>query len=138
MPSPIVCRLPAPHKPLLDKFYKAQRMPMKAQPSAAWWVVRAPEVVAAMNLQPLAEGGHWLTGLLVASEHRGQGLARRLLEHGCAGAGPVWLFCQPGLEGFYQRLGFAQVGEALPAGLRERLQRYRRGKALLAMGGEFG
>lgn len=60
------------------------------------------EIVAALCLRPAAEG-QWLTGLLVAREHRRQGLAGALLQR------------------------------ALAAALAERLARYRRHQSLPAL-----
>jgi len=131
--TPIQCRtLSASERPLLNKFYKSQSSPMRASESGEAWVARAGEIVAALNLSPVP-GGHWLTGLLVASEWRRRQVARQLVEQACQQAGGcIWLFCHPDLQDFYQRLGFA-VSEAMPAMLGERLARYRRSKPLLAM-----
>lgn len=119
-------------QPLLDKFYRAQRSPMRAPNGAQTWVARRQEILAALNLTPV-DHGHWLTGLLVAPTVRRQGLASRLIEHALTRTpGPVWLFCHPDLADFYQRLGFEPAAE-LPPPLAERLARYQRNKALLAL-----
>lgn len=124
--------LPPPLKPLADKFYRAQRSPMRAAQADQLWVAQQGEIVAALCLRPVA-GGQWLTSLLVAPTRRRQGLARQLIEQALDGCEePVWLFCQPQLQGFYQRLGFADC-PLLPAQLAERLARYRRSKSLQAM-----
>ena len=118
--------------PLLNKFYREQRSAMRGDKAAQAWVARDGEIIAALNLTPVADG-HWLTGLLVADACRGQGVARRLVAQAVASvAGPVWLFCDPGLAAFYQRLGFALAND-LPQVLAERLVRYQRNKALIAM-----
>ena len=118
--------------PLLNKFYREQRSPMRGDKAARAWVARADDIVAALNLTPVV-GGHWLTGLLVAQALRGAGVARALVEHAVAAVeGPVWLFCDPELAGFYQRLGFVEHYD-LPQSLAERLVRYQRNKALIAM-----
>ncbi|HEY6611737.1 MAG TPA: GNAT family N-acetyltransferase [Pseudomonas sp.] len=129
----IHCELLAPLlKPLLGKFYRTHRSPMRAPDGAQTWVARRQEILAALNLTPV-DHGHWLTGLLVAPTERRQGLASQLIEHALARTtGPVWLFCHPDLLGFYQRLGFEPATQ-LPPALAERLARYQRSKALLAL-----
>jgi GNAT superfamily N-acetyltransferase len=125
--------LAPPLKPLLDKFYRAHRSPMRAPSGAQVWVARRQDIVAALCLTPV-DGGHWLTGLLVAPSERRHGLASQLVELALARTpGPVWLFCHPDLVGFYQRLGFAPATQ-LPAALAERLARYQRNKSLVALG----
>jgi GNAT superfamily N-acetyltransferase len=129
--------LPPLLKPLADKFYRAHRSPMRASQADQLWVAQQGEIVAALCLRPVASG-QWLTSLLVAPARRRQGLARQLIEQALDGCGePVWLFCQPQLQGFYQRLGFADCS-VLPAPLAERLARYSRSKSLLAMVREGG
>lgn len=119
-------------QPLLGKFYRAHRAAMRAPDGAQSWVARRGEILAALNLTPVA-GGHWLTGLLVAPAERRRGLARRLLGQALAQTGgPVWLFCHPELVDFYARLGFAPAAQ-LPPPLAERLLRYRRSKSLVAL-----
>lgn len=131
--SPIVIEaLPHLSRPLLNKFYREQRSPMRAARGATLWVARGPSIVAGLNLSPMAEG-NWLTGLLVAEEWRGQQVARRLMQAAVTAAqSPVWLFCHPDLRGFYEKLGFI-ADPLLPTALAERLQRYRLSKFLLAM-----
>jgi GNAT superfamily N-acetyltransferase len=124
--------LPPQLQPLADKFYRAHRSPMRAGQAEQLWVAQRDEIVAALCLRPVA-GGQWLTSLLVAPALRRQGLARQLIEQALEGCDePVWLFCQPPLQAFYQRLGFTDC-PLLPAPLAERLARYRRSKSLLAM-----
>lgn len=125
-------RLPATLKPLVDKFYRAQRSAMRAHRRDRLWVAQQQEVVAALCLRPMPPG-HWLTGLLVAPAQRRQGIARQLIEQALAEAdGPAWLFCHPELGDFYRRLGFTPCSE-LPTALAERLARYQRSKALIAL-----
>lgn len=132
---PYFVQLPADSRQLLNKFYREQRSAMRAGNGALLWVARAPAIVAGLSLTPVAHG-HWLTGLLVADACRGQQLARGLVEAAMAGVeGPVWLFCHPDLQGFYQKLGF-RVDPALPVALAERLIRYRQSKFLIAMGSQ--
>lgn len=124
--------LPGASRQLLNKFYRDQRSPMRAAQGATLWVARETAIIAALSMTPVAEGA-WLTGLLVAEACRGQQVARRLLQAASATVpGPVWLFCHPDLQGFYEKLGFS-ADPLLPAALAERLQRYRLSKFLLAM-----
>jgi GNAT superfamily N-acetyltransferase len=126
------CLLPALEQPLLNKFYKSQGSSMRAAPGGQHWVARAPQLIAALNLTAVP-GGSWLTGLLVGTEWRAQGIARGLIETATRQEeGSVWLFCHPDLQAFYARLGFASA-HTLPAPLADRLVRYQRSKALLAM-----
>ena len=121
--------LPSAYRPLLNKFYRAHRSPMRVPPGAACWVAGSSEIVAALCLSPV-EHGHWLTGLLVAPEQRNKGLAARLVTHALEkNSGPVWLFCAPELIPFYRRLD-----PQLPDPLSARLQRYNRHKTLVALG----
>lgn len=117
-------------RPLLNKFYKTHGSAMRTSDAGEAWVVRAGEIVAGLNLTPVADG-QWLTGLLVAPDRRRQGLARLLIEAACGGR-RTWLFCHPDLQGFYEGSGFT-VTEDLPQTLADRLARYRRSKPLLAM-----
>ena len=123
--------LPAPLKPLADKFYRSQRSAMRATTGAQLWVAEDREIVAALCLQQVAHG-HWLTSLLVDTRWRGQGVARQLIATALADCTtPVWLFCHPQLSDFYLRQGFAPCPE-LPQPLAERLARYQRSKSLQA------
>jgi GNAT superfamily N-acetyltransferase len=124
--------LPDTLLPLADKFYRSHRSPMRATKGATLWVAKQQEIIGALNLTSVAEG-HWLTGLFVAPQWRGQAVAGRLLAQVLqARTGPVWLFCHPELAEFYQRAGFFAC-EELPRELAERLRRYGRTKPLIAM-----
>lgn len=106
---------------------------MRAVKGAALWVAREPAIVAGLSLTPVAHGA-WLTGLLVASEQRGRQVARRLLVAAVASVdGPIWLFCHPDLQRFYEAVGFVP-NPGLPIELEQRLVRYRQNKFLIAMG----
>lgn len=132
MSEPHIGLLAPALRPLLDKFYRAHRSPMRGPSGAQAWVARRREILAVLCLSAV-DGGHWLTGLLVAPCARRQGLASRLVGQALAQTpGPVWLFCHPALADFYERLGFAQTPH-LPPSLAERLARYRRSKPLIAM-----
>lgn len=119
-------------RPLLEKFYRAHRSPMRASGEAQMWVARQPDIIGALCLTPVA-GGHWLTGLFVAPAERGRGVAAGLIAAALSSVeGNVWLFCEPGLSGFYQRLGFVETLQ-LPQELASRLERYRQTKRLVAL-----
>lgn len=131
LPDILFERLPALQRPLLNKFYKLHRSPMRSSTEQAW-VARSGDIVAALNLSPVADG-YWLTGLFTDPTVRGRGVAGALIhkvreQH----AGSIWLFCQPTLTDFYARLGFHRCDD-LPAPLGERLQRYQRSRELVAM-----
>lgn len=133
MTSPRFRRLPLQLRPLVDKFYRDHRSPMRSQAGDELWVTEsASEIVAALSLRPVA-GGQWLTGLFVAPALRRQGVAAALLGHSLAlHPEPVWLFCHPELRSFYQRLGFEDC-QSLPTELAVRLIRYQRNKSLVSL-----
>lgn len=126
--------LPAVMRPLVNKFYRAHRSPMRAGADDQVWVAKNGEIVAAVCVQPLVQGpGFWLTSLFVAPSHRQQRIASHLVTQACEHTpGPVWLFCHPELAGFYTALGFT-AADKLPPNLAERLQRYCRTKSLVAL-----
>ena len=133
MTAIVYAPLEAPLWPLMNKFYRAHQSSMKAFKDAQLWVARQEDIIAGLCLRPMANG-HWLTGLFVAPALRGQGVAGELVRHAVkACEGPVWLFCDPELQGFYEKLGFSLDVE-LPHALHERLVRYQRNKAMIAMG----
>ena len=124
--------LPPLHRPLVNAFYKSHASPMRARGHHQIWVLRDPDICAALCLQPVADG-LWLTNLLTAPARRGEGLASTLLASVRQRyQGPVWLFCAPRLQGFYAACGFSRA-EHLPAPLQQRLQRYQQHKPLCAM-----
>lgn len=126
------CLLPPLCQPLLDKFYRAHRSPMRASGAAHMWVAKQQEIIGALCLTPMADG-HWLTGLFVAPQWRGQAIAQRLVAQARAGLpGPVWLLCHPDLVGFYERSGFIPT-TVLPPVLADKLARYQRTKPLVSM-----
>lgn len=132
MPDIQFLLLPAVQRPLLDKFYRAHGSPMRARGEAQVWVARRPDIVGALCLTPV-DGGHWLTGLFVAPDERGRGVAAGLIVAALTSvAGNVWLFCEPELRGFYQRIGFVEVTE-LPQELAARLARYQQTKRLISL-----
>lgn len=132
MPECQLRQLPVESQPLLNKFYRTHRSHMRVPPGACCWVAGSTEIVAGLCLTGVADG-YWLTGLLVTPNQRNQGLAQRLVTQALAiSDGPVWLFCEPKLIGFYKRLGFSEPG-MLPEPLASRLKRYNRSKTLVAL-----
>ncbi|MCQ3002352.1 GNAT family N-acetyltransferase [Pseudomonas syringae] len=126
------CPLPSLCQPLLDKFYRAHRSPMRSSGSAQMWVARQHEIIGALSLMPVADG-YWLTGLFVAPQWRGRTIAGRLIASALKDLnGPVWLFCHPDLVRFYERSAFALTTD-LPPMLADKLARYQKTKALVAM-----
>lgn len=124
--------VPDLQRPLVDKFYRAHRSSMRGKGEATLWVAKDDEIVGALNLTPIADG-HWLTGVFVAPSRRRAGVAGRMINAALGEVeGPVWLFCDPELSGFYQRLGFVAT-EHLSAELTGRLMRYRQTKTLIAL-----
>ena len=124
-------QLRAEHRPLLQRFYRAQQSRTRIAPEAECWAIGSP-IAAGLCLTPV-EGGWWLTGLLVQPARRRQGLAPCIVAAALHDRpGPTWLFCHPDLGDFYRRLGFREADE-LPASLFTRLQRYRRHKRLMAL-----
>ncbi len=133
MTAIVYAPLEAPLWPLMNKFYRAHQSSMKAVKDAQLWVARQEEIIAGLCLRPMANG-YWLTGLFVAPARRGQGVAGELVSQAVATCdGPVWLFCDPELQGFYEKLGF-NLDVELPHALHERLVRYQRNKAMIALG----
>ena len=133
MTAIVYAPLEAPLWPLMNKFYRTHQSSMKAVKDAQLWVARQEEIIAGLCLRPMAQG-YWLTGLFVAPALRGQGIARELVRAAVATCeGPVWLFCDPKLQGFYENLGFS-LDVDLPHALHERLVRYQRNKAMIALG----
>lgn len=127
--------LPEACRPLLNKFYREHRSPMRGTNKGQVWVAKQQTTIAALCLTPVNEG-HWLTGLFVAPQWRGQGIARRLIDAASHGLdGPLWLFCHPDLRGFYEPQGFT-TAQRLPPVLGERFMRYSRDKALVALSRE--
>lgn len=133
MSTPHYRCLPSELQPLLNKFYRSHRSPMRGQAGDEVWVAQSSrDIVAALSLRPVS-AGQWLTGLFVAPALRRQGVAGELLR-ACLAQHPeaIWLFCHPQLRCFYQRQGFVDC-DPLPAELAERLARYRRNKPLVSL-----
>ena len=80
-----------------------------------WTLEQAGRTVAAAGLYSLrgAPFGGYLSGVFTLPEERGRGYASVLTAALAAGRRvPVRLLCDPALEGFYRRLGFAAAGRA--------------------------
>ncbi|WXL27142.1 GNAT family N-acetyltransferase [Ectopseudomonas mendocina] len=117
---------------MAEKFYRSQRSVIGKTDGAQIWVVGQEEIIAALVLHPIDEG-HWLTSLLVAKDHREQGIAKKLIATARSNCGTkVWLFCHPNLCNFYIRQGFALCTD-LPEQLAARLVRYQQTKPLCAL-----
>jgi len=124
--------LPDHLRPLADKFYRSQRSAMRTRAAHQVWVAERAQIIAALCLQPMAHG-QWLTSLLVDAEQRQQGVASALVERALQAVDtPVWLFCHPDLQPFYQRQGFEPCDQP-PDALAERLRRYKMKKILNVM-----
>lgn len=124
--------LPDHLRPLADKFYRGQQSAMRTRAAHQVWIAEHHGIIAALCLQPMAHG-QWLTSLLVDTAHRQQGVASALIEHALQAVDtPVWLFCHPDLQPFYQRLGFESCDRP-PEPLAERLRRYQMKKTLNVM-----
>jgi len=95
-------------------------------------VARRGAILGGLCLTPVADG-HFLTGLLVTPSQRSRGIGAQLVREALmSNSEPVWLFCKPELLDFYTRLGFVMT-DLLPDTLADRLARYRRTKALIAL-----
>lgn len=131
MPNTQISLLNDAQRPLLNKFYRDHGSPIRAS-AGQLWVTRRDTLVAGLSVKQVAKG-YWLSGLFVDPACRGQGLARQLVAQARAPLdGPLWLFCHPDLQGLYEAMGFACT-EALPQAMAERLVRYQRNKAMIAM-----
>ncbi|BBN82460.1 hypothetical protein PA25_24450 [Pseudoalteromonas sp. A25] len=99
-------QLDAISTPLINKFYKHHRGRGRANKQDQNWVVKDSEIVAACRVQNI-QGILLLSSVLVASEHRGRGIARMLLTQVIAQQTcTVYTFAYRHLSSFYQQLGF--------------------------------
>ena len=74
-----VQHLPENQHTLLRKFYRSHNSTMRVTQQAEVWVVRAPSIIAAVCLSPVADG-YWLTSLFTADKYRDQGVASLLIK----------------------------------------------------------
>ncbi len=132
MPTLDYSPLPKALQPLLVRFYRAHNSRNRIRPEATCWVARRGAILGGLCLTPVADG-HFLTGLLVIPSQRSRGIGAQLVREALmSNSGPVWLFCKPELLDFYTQLGFVMTDQ-LPDTLADRLARYRRTKALIAL-----
>ena len=70
------------------------------------------EVVACGQIKPHADGTNELASIVVKKEFRGQGLARRIIEHLLAGhPGTLYLMCAARACSMYEKFGFYGIEE---------------------------
>jgi N-acetylglutamate synthase-like GNAT family acetyltransferase len=70
----------------------------------------ADEFIGCAQLKPHRDGSVELASLAVEEAHRGEGVARRLIEHLLAvGPRPLYLMCRPALVPLYKKFGFHVV-----------------------------
>ncbi len=124
--------------PLVNKFYKSCRESARAGRGEQVYVVRAREgIVAAVRLQPAADGWHFLRSMCVAPQLRGQGVGRVLLQ-GLAeflDTHPSYCFPFAHLHDFYAQAGFraTEPGD-VPDFMAAAWQRYvRKGRKIILM-----
>ena len=117
--------------PLVNKFYKANRGRARARSSDKVWVVRDNgELVAALRVVQLS-GHEFLTGVQVALDKQGLGIATAMLTqvfehlHANGLVKPCYTFPYVHLIEFYRRLGWVEIGkDELPKPLQTRFERY--------------
>ena len=124
---------------LVDRFYRSHGYKVKCASTERVYslVDQSGGFIAAGRLVPQSSGHYWLRNLLVASEHRGQGLATGLMHqllpdlapHGC------YCFALPHLTNFYTALGFTQNPPHCPEDILRTYNTYRtRGRDWVLMG----
>jgi len=100
------------------------------------------ELIGCIQLKPVAGDLMELSSLVVRSDFRGQGIARKLIEHILfESPRPLFLLCRSDLGTFYEKFGFRTLGEDEIPGYYLRLQRLvrtltqliRRNETLLVM-----
>jgi len=126
--------------PLVNKFYKANRARSRAKSSDRVWVIKQQgEIVAALRVVQIA-GNEFLTGVQVAEQWQGKGVATLMLQQvfailsGQAVDGeavvqplakPCYTFPYLHLIDFYTKLGWRVITkEQLPVNLHTRYERY--------------
>lgn len=95
--------------PLVNKFYKSARYSSKAGRGEVIFVLKGAQgIVAAVRLQPKAQGWYFLRAMCVAPELRGQGVGHQLLDGMAEFFQVNRVYCYPfdHLEGFYAYAGF--------------------------------
>lgn len=128
--------LPMMMAPLASRFYTSLGQKEKVRRDERVAVMRDPNGViqAALRISPREE--HWvLRALLVAPDHRRQGLAAKLLAFALAELeSPLWCFAYPELSGLYLEAGFVEAKACqAPAAIVGPFSAYSRHRPLLLM-----
>ena len=72
----------------------------------------AGEVVAIGQIKTHRDGSPELASIAVRADYRGQGLARRIIEHRLAGhSGDLYLTCRSSMGTMYEKFGFREIEE---------------------------
>ncbi len=72
----------------------------------------AGEMVAVGQIKTHRDGSTELASIVVRPDHRGQGLARAIIEHLMAShSGDLYLMCASRLGPLYEKFGFRAIGE---------------------------
>lgn len=120
-------QLPVIQLPLVNKFYKTHGARGKAKGNERVWVVKVKgEIVAAARIADIS-GCDFLTGVHVAEDFQGKGIAKALIGtmlRQCQK--PLYTFPYSYLIGMYDRLGYTEItSEELPKPLQQRFGRYQ-------------
>lgn len=68
------------------------------------------QVIGIGQIKQHGDGSHELASIAVIPERRGQGIARKIIEHLLTQeTGAVYLTCRSQLESFYARFGFRRI-----------------------------
>ncbi len=68
------------------------------------------EIVGMGQIKPHGDGSRELASIAVIPERRGQGIARKIIEHLLAQeSDAVYLTCRSQLQSFYTRFGFRRI-----------------------------
>jgi len=80
--------------------------------TAKTWILGEACTASAMAVTP---GQVYIGALGTLPEHRGKGLAGRLISHICGqhAGREVWLSCREELQGFYESVGFERTGDMI-------------------------
>jgi len=82
------------------------------------------EVIGCIQLKPVPGDLVELASLVVRNDFRGQGIARKLIEHILADSPrPLFLTCRSGLKNFYEKFGFVTMSAKEAPRYYRRLQR---------------
>lgn len=129
------------HKPLLlrparpeDEFtFRRMIRENRINPMGVHWqnfsVIESPqgEIIAIGQIKQHFDGTSELSSLVVDEAWRGQGLARRMMEHLIAShTGPLYLTCRSELGSMYEKFGFRRLPHAEYTPYFKRLARFAR------------